>query len=66
MEDKRSETRRRALIPGKILLLGGGVIDCVLRDRSPSGARLKVVSVIGIPDAFTLEIPGTGETRAAR
>ncbi|MER2266267.1 PilZ domain-containing protein [Methylobacterium oxalidis] len=66
MEDQRSEARRRALMPGKILLASGGAIDCVLRDRSASGARLNVVSVIGIPDAFTLVISTTGERRLAR
>ena len=56
MNEKRSEPRRRALLSGKILLSSGGVIGCLLRAHSRSGARLKVESVIGIPDTFTLEI----------
>jgi hypothetical protein len=56
MEERRSEPRRRVLLPGKIVLDGGGVIDCTVRDRSTSGARLRVVSVIGIPEQFALVI----------
>ena len=66
MEERRSELRRRALLPGKILLSSGGAIDCLLRDRSPSGARLRVESVIGIPESFTLEITQSRELRPAR
>ena len=66
MDEKRAEPRRRALLPGKILLSGGGAIDCLLRDRSSSGAKLKVESVIGIPDAFTLVIVPNQERREAR
>ena len=47
---------------GKIVLDSGGVIDCTIRDRSASGARLKVVSVVGIPDRFVLSI-GAGTER---
>ncbi|NEU15058.1 PilZ domain-containing protein [Methylobacterium sp. BTF04] len=56
MNESRSERRQRVLLAGKIILDTGGVIDCTIRDRSGSGARLKVASVIGIPDTFTLAI----------
>ena len=64
MDEHRSEPRRRVLLTGKIVLDTGGVIDCTIRDRSNSGARLKVASVIGIPDKFALLI-GTDERHAA-
>ncbi len=36
---ERSEVRyRRVLLSGKILLPGGGVLDCTLRNRSKRGA----------------------------
>src|SRR4051794_13318826 len=44
----------------KVMLDGGGVIDCTVRDRSLTGARLKVVSVVGIPDRFGLLIGTDG------
>ena len=64
MDERRSEPRRRVLLPGKIVLDGGGAIDCMIRDRSAVGARLKVASVIGIPDMFTLVV-GMGDERHA-
>ncbi|WP_245436098.1 PilZ domain-containing protein [Methylobacterium sp. V23] len=66
MEERRSEPRSRTLLAGKIALHGGGVIDCTLRNRSPSGARLRVASVVGIPDRFTLLLEMQGERRPAR
>jgi len=66
MEERRSEPRSRTLLAGKIALQGGGVIDCTLRNRSPSGACLRVASVVGIPDHFTLLLELHGERRPAR
>ncbi|MHB2209735.1 PilZ domain-containing protein [Methylobacterium sp. CM6257] len=66
MDNKRETIRRRVLLAGKVLLPGGGVIDCTLRDRSESGARIKVQSVIGIPDEFRLLVEPTGETVQAK
>jgi hypothetical protein len=63
MEEIRSEPRRRVLLAGKIILDTGGVIDCTIRNRSHSGARLKVASVIGIPAKFVLAI-GSDERHA--
>jgi len=56
MDERRPEPRRRVLLGGKIVLDNGGLIDCTIRNRSASGALLKVVSVIGIPDTFALVI----------
>jgi hypothetical protein len=36
------------------------VIDCIVRDLSPQGARLLVGSPIGIPDRFDLRIDRNG------
>jgi hypothetical protein len=66
MEERRSEPRRRVLLAGRIVLPGGGIIDCTVRNRSDHGARLAVVSVVGIPDAFTLRIEPAGETLAVK
>jgi hypothetical protein len=40
------------------MLPGGGVIDCVVKDLSDTGARLQVANVLSIPDHFELQIPG--------
>ena len=60
MSEKRGQTRHRTLKSGKIVFNGGAsVIDCTIRDRSPTGAKLRVASVVGIPDRFTLDAGGT-------
>jgi hypothetical protein len=61
-DERRSEVRyRRVLLSGKILLPGGGVLDCTLRNRSKRGALVEVPSLIGIPDRFVLKIKATRE-----
>lgn len=39
---------------------GGGAIDCTVRNLSDSGAALDVTSPLGIPEQFTLVVPGDG------
>ena len=52
--ERRSIYRRRALKTGKIIFNDRqSVIDCVVRDESDAGARLKVGGVLGIPDEFS-------------
>jgi hypothetical protein len=59
MEEHREAKRRRVLKSGKILLIGGGAIDCTVRNLSQTGAALEVVTPIGIPERFALAIePG--------
>ena len=57
-DDNRRAPRRRALKGASAVLPGGGVIDCVVKDLSDTGARLQVVDVLSIPDHFELQIPG--------
>jgi hypothetical protein len=53
--DRKATSRRRVLKGGKIIFRAGfSVVDCVVRDDSPAGARLKIASVMGIPDVFQL------------
>lgn len=56
MVEHREAARRRVLKAGKILLDGGGAIDCTVRNLSRSGAALEVVTPIGVPDHFGLMI----------
>lgn len=44
------------MFSGKIMLGGASVIDCVVRDLSASGARLKVDEVALVPASFDLFI----------
>jgi hypothetical protein len=55
MEQKRKVPRRRVLKEGKIVYADGlRVLDCTIRDMSPSGARLLISSTVGLPDTFQL------------
>jgi hypothetical protein len=54
VQENRKVQRLRTLKAAKIVLNHGGVIDCVVRDMTPSGACLEVTSPIGIPDEFLL------------
>jgi hypothetical protein len=51
----RIAPRRRILKTGSIQL-GGGTIDCIVRNLSETGAALDVVTPLFIPNRFTLAI----------
>jgi hypothetical protein len=51
--ERRHQLRSRALKSARILLNHHqSVIDCVVRNLSPTGACLKVETTFGIPDRF--------------
>ena len=65
MDNRRGAVRLRTLKSGKAVFNdGNSVVDCVVRDLSESGAKLKVVSVVGIPDHFSLLLEGERNGRA--
>jgi PilZ domain len=54
-QDRRNAVRRRVLKGAQIIFNDrAAVIDCVVRDLSERGARIKVESPMGIPDSFEL------------
>jgi len=59
MVDTRRDARRRVLKAGTIEF-GGGGIDCKIRNLSATGAAIEVTSQTGIPEKFTLVVPGDG------
>lgn len=56
MDERRKVQRRRTLKAGNITFNRAAGIDCRVRNLSPAGACLEVVSQVGIPDDFTLVI----------
>lgn len=57
MDEHRRAARRRALKGAQIIFNdGASVIDCVVRDVSETGAKLKIPSPLGVPDTFTLSV----------
>jgi len=53
MDESRAAPRRRMFKAGTIEFTGGG-IDCIVKNRSETGAQLEVNSPLYIPDQFTL------------
>ncbi len=56
MSDKRQGPRLRSLKGGRILIGKTESIDCVVRDLSDSGARLRFPAMIGVPESFDLAL----------
>jgi hypothetical protein len=65
MDETRRAPRHRVLKAGTIEF-GGGAIDCTIRNLSDTGAAIEVSNQIGIPDKFTLVVPGDGLRRLCR
>ncbi|WP_281180583.1 PilZ domain-containing protein [Devosia elaeis] len=67
LQNKRSSARRRVLKQARMSFNGGrSTIDCVLRNLSDTGARLKVTSPLGVPDRFELVLLTDKRTLACR
>ena len=64
--EKRAVPRQRVLKHGMPAFHGGGGIDCTVRTLSPAGARVDIVSPMGIPAAFTLIIEADQFMRRCR
>ena len=56
MIEKRAAPRHRVLKHGTLAFVGGGGIDCMVRNVSSSGARLDIAIPVGLPPTFTLVI----------
>jgi hypothetical protein len=56
MGGKRVTPRRRVLKAG-LIVFGDRTVDCTVRNLSPKGAALEVVSPLSIPDRFKLVVP---------
>ncbi|KZL12474.1 PilZ domain protein [Pseudovibrio axinellae] len=53
--ERRRVRRRRTLKEGRIVFANQSLVfDCVIRDLSDYGARLKLETTMDIPDEFTL------------
>lgn len=65
LENNRAALRHRVLKSGSIEF-NGGVIDCLVRNISETGAALEVASPLGIPETFNLVISGDHSSRACK
>jgi PilZ domain len=53
---ERTATRKRVFRTA-FIEIGGGTLDCVVRNLSETGAAIEVLTPLYIPDRFTLSIP---------
>jgi len=61
MEERRRARRLRALKGAKISFnSGNSVIDCLVRNMSETGARLKLETTAAVPERFSLIIIENG------
>lgn len=65
LENNRAALRQRVLKSASIEF-HGGVIDCVIRNISETGAALEVASPLGIPETFNLVISGDHSSRSCK
>ena len=56
MIERRVAKRHRVLKQGTLAFSGGGGADCTVRNISETGARIEIVTPVGLPASFTLVI----------
>lgn len=65
--ESRIGRRQRTLKDGKIITMNDrSVIDCVIRDLSDTGAKIRCGDQIAVPKEFQLFVPQTRLFREAR
>ncbi len=65
-DERRQEDRRRVLRGARILFNQGyGAFECLVRNRSETGARLSFGDASGVPSLFEVEISGEQGRRQA-
>jgi hypothetical protein len=59
----RTQPRLRAILGARIIFANGNSsMDCLIRDISPSGARLELGGSVTVPDRFDLFVPQKQKT----
>ncbi|MBI3434696.1 MAG: PilZ domain-containing protein [Proteobacteria bacterium] len=67
MIERRAHPRKRSFLQGRIFYdHGRSSIDCLVRDLTGFGARLKFSNAMAMPDAFDLHIPNHDQIYRAR
>jgi hypothetical protein len=67
MSERRLISRKRSLLQGRIFYNNRrSSVDCLIRDISDTGAKLKFSESIAVPEVMELYIPNKEEIRRAR
>lgn len=65
-DERRNATRQRSFLRGRIYYNNQrNSVDCLIRDISPTGARLSFSDTVTIPDVVDLYIPQKEQTLRA-
>jgi hypothetical protein len=65
-ENRRQGPRQRTMLAAQIELNNGGsALDCLVRNLSDGGARIKIEAAHTLPDRFQLHLIKTSTRRAA-
>src|SRR5437763_1366851 len=64
MSNRRTTTRQKALLQGRIYFNNRRMsVDCMIRDLSGDGARIKIAGAVAVPDSIELYFPARDEYR---
>ena len=67
MAERRSWSRQKSFLQGRIYFNNRrSTVDCLIRDYSDAGARLKFSEAVAVPDAIELFVPNKEEVHRAR
>jgi hypothetical protein len=67
MPERRSSSRQKSFLQGRIYFNNRrSSVDCLIRDFSESGARLRFSEGVNVPEALELYIPNKEEFHRAR
>jgi hypothetical protein len=67
VKERRLSTRQKSFLQGRIYFNNRrSTVDCLIRDYSEAGARLKFSETIAVPEAIELYIPNREEIHRAR
>jgi hypothetical protein len=67
MPERRLAARQRSFLQGRVYFNNRRAsVDCLVRDISETGARLKFPAPVSTPDMVELYLPGKDETFRAR
>ena len=64
--ERRRFPREYSDSEGVIVIRSARPLPCRIVDRSEGGVRLRVHSILGVPDTFQVEVPATGEVLELR
>jgi len=66
-DERRTRARQRSFLQGRLYFNNRrSSLDCVVRDISSTGAKLKVSDSVPIPESVELHIPNKDETYRAK